>query len=331
MILSYRNIFYVFILILLSAVIGSFLLFWPKPPAISVVMAVYNCEKYLDQNITSVLNQSFSDFEFIIVNDASTDRSQEIIDKYAKQDKRIRTYKNKKNSGAAATRNEGLKHIRGKYTLVIDSDDALRPQALEKSYKRAEKENLDIFIFLPTAFNDKTQQYEYAPAINTHYLREHNLRVFSYRQIINDLFDVMMLCAWNKFIRTDLIKKNNLHFEAHKYYDDSYFAVMALLKAERIGYTEESLYIYRINRKGSQSNKYSDSEKLEGKLELSKALRDEFKKMNLPDDAYYNLIKWISITHHRYADLKLRKKSREFVVDTLNNYITKTSDVLEEQ
>ena len=326
MILSYRNIFYVFILILLSAVIGSFLLFWPKPPAISVVMAVYNCEKYLDQYITSVLNQSFSDFEFIIVNDASTDRSQEIIDKYAKQDKRIRTYKNKKNSGAAATRNEGLKHIRGKYTLVIDSDDALEPQALEKSYKRAKEDNLDVFMFQPMGFDDKTQIYGDVLAFDTVFFNDLNKKYFAYPQFIDNLFQVTLLFAWNKFLRTDLIKKNNLHFEAHKYYDDSYFAVMALLKAERIGYTEDELYIYRIRRDGSQTNTYSNNEKLSGKIKLAKALRSEFKKMNMPNGAYHSLIRWMSDDDIPDNDSKIRKYIKDFIADTRKNYISLRAD-----
>lgn len=314
---------------LLSIIIGGayaiYSLYYSDRPTVSVVMAVYNCEKYLDQSIASVLNQSFSDFEFIIVNDASTDRSQEIIDKYAKQDKRIRVYKNKKNSGAALTRNEGLRHVRGKYTLVMDSDDALRLQALEKSYKRAEKDNLDVFIFLPIGFNDQTQQFEYTPALNRGYFKNRNLRVFSYREFINDFFQVTLLFAWNKFIRTDLIKKNNLKFVPHKFYDDSFFTAMALLKAERIAYTEEELYLYRINRKGSQSDKYSDTEKLSGKLELAKALRYEFKKMNMPNGAYYSMSKWMSASNHPYADSKLKKEVRDFVADTLKNYVSATN------
>ncbi|MCQ2734635.1 MAG: glycosyltransferase [Alphaproteobacteria bacterium] len=313
-------------LVLLLLGWGIFAISTSHRPAVSVVMAVYNCEKYLDQNITSVLTQNFSDFEFIIVNDASTDRSQEIIDKYAKQDKRIRAYKNKNNSGAAATRNEGLKHIRGKYTLVIDSDDALEPRALEISYKRAERDNLDVFMFQAKGFNDKIQQFEYVAVLKRLYFKNHNLKIFSSRHIIDNIFQITLLFAWNKFIRTDLIKKNNLHFAAHTYYDDSYFTVMALLKAERISYTEEELYLYRFNRAGSQTSKYSDNEKLSGKLELAKALRSEFKKMNVPVGAYGSLIKWMSISNYPYANSKLKKDVRDFLDDTAKNYISLRAD-----
>ena len=315
------------VLLVLSAVgFGISAVHVLRRPEISVVTAVYNCEKYLDQNITSVLNQSFSDFEFIIVNDASTDRSQEIIDKYAKQDKRIRVYKNKKNSGAALTRNEGLKHVRGKYTLVMDSDDALEPQALEKSYKRAKEDHLDIFVFQPKGFNESTQQFEYAPAFDGIFFNDLGLKYFSYPQFIDNFFQVMLLTAWNKFIRTDFIKKNNLRFVPHKYYDDSYFTTMALLKADRIGYTEEELYIYRINRKGSQSNSYSDNEKLSGKLQLAVDLRHEFKKMNMPNGAYYSLIKWMEARNHSKADSSIQEAVQDFIADTYKNYISLRAD-----
>ncbi|MCQ2734636.1 MAG: glycosyltransferase family 2 protein [Alphaproteobacteria bacterium] len=330
MIFAHRKIFCALILLLLSVIIGSVAMFWPKTPAVSVVMAVYNCEKYLDQNITSVLTQNFSDFEFIIVNDASTDRSQEIIDKYAKQDKRIRAYKNKNNSGAAATRNEGLKHIRGKYTLVIDSDDALEPRALEISYKRAEKDNLDVFMFQPKGFDEKKQQFKDVMAFDNIFFNGLEEKYFAYPQFIDNLFQVTLLFAWNKFIRTDLIKNNNLHFAAHTYYDDSYFSVMALLKAKRVSYTEKKLYIYRFNREGSQTNKYSDEQKLYGKLELAKALRSEFKKMNVPVGAYRGMFRWMRDDNPN-DNSEIKKNIEDFLYDTEKNYILKANSVSGEQ
>ena len=235
-------------------------------------------------------------------------------------------FKNKVNSGAAATRNNGLIHVRGKYTLVIDSDDALEPQALSKSYKRAEEDNLDVFMFQPKGFNEKTQQFEYAPAFDIIFFNDLNVRFFSYPQFIDNLFQVTLLTAWNKLIRTDLIEKNNLRFAEHKYYDDSYFTTMVFLKAERISYTEEELYMYRINREGSQSNRYSDSEKLYGKLELAKALRYEFKKMKLQNGAYYSLIRWMSREKHPLADSKLQEEVQDFIADTYKNYISLRAD-----
>ncbi|MFH1503095.1 MAG: glycosyltransferase [Candidatus Diapherotrites archaeon] len=94
-----------------------------KNPKISVILPVYNAKKFLEETITSILNQSFEDFEFIIINDESKDKSLEIIKKYSKKDKRIILLNNKKNLGCVNTRNRGLKMARGEYIAVMDSDD----------------------------------------------------------------------------------------------------------------------------------------------------------------------------------------------------------------
>lgn len=290
-------------------------------PAISVVMAVYNSEKYLDDNIKSVLNQTFDDFEFIIVNDASTDKSQEIIDKYAMQDSRIRTFKNTKNSGAAATRNEGLKHVRGKYTLVIDSDDALMPNTLKTSFLFAERDNLDMFIFCTIAFNEQTKEFSYFPVLNRKYIQRRNLKIFNHTDFYEKTFDFALFHAWNKFIRTDIIKQHHLHFMPHKYYDDTYFSFMALFYAKRISYTWEQLYIYRINRKGSQSDRFSETEKLLGKLDAAKAIYKEMQQENFPLVSFRCMILWLNGRIHKNAEQVAFDKLDDFVVE-IGSYIS---------
>jgi len=95
-----------------------------KPnPKVSIVLPVYNAEKFLDECMNSILNQSFTDFEFIIINDESKDKSFEILKKYAKKDKRIILLNNKKNMGCVNTRNRGLKMAKGEYVAVMDPDD----------------------------------------------------------------------------------------------------------------------------------------------------------------------------------------------------------------
>jgi len=103
----------------------------PKTPKISVVMPAYNAEKYLDESISSILNQTFSDFEFIIIDDASRDNSKSIIKKFQRKDRRIKFLQNKRNLGVALTRNKGLKIARGEYIATFDADDISLPQRLE--------------------------------------------------------------------------------------------------------------------------------------------------------------------------------------------------------
>lgn len=108
---------------------------------VSVVMPVYNAEAYLKDAIESILNQTFTDFEFIIVDDASTDNSYKIIEEYSKKDIRIVVLVNEKNLGIAETRTKGTKYAKGKYIAVADADDISISTRLEKQYNYLEKIN----------------------------------------------------------------------------------------------------------------------------------------------------------------------------------------------
>lgn len=108
-------------------------------PKVSVIMPVYNRERYLSQAIESVLNQTYQDFELIVVDDGSTDRSPEIIRKYAERDKRVRCAFHEKNRGVSAARNTALDMAKGEWIAVIDSDDAWHPERLEKLLRIAEE------------------------------------------------------------------------------------------------------------------------------------------------------------------------------------------------
>ena len=116
-----------------------------RKPKISIIMPVYNAEKFLDESVRSVLNQTFNDFEFIIVNDCSTDNSLNIIKGYLKKDKRIVLIKNKKNIGVAASRSKGLKIAKGKYIVVFDADDVCLKNRLELQYAFMER-NKEIYL-----------------------------------------------------------------------------------------------------------------------------------------------------------------------------------------
>lgn len=102
-----------------------------KKPLISVVMPAYNAERYISEAIESILKQSFKDFELIIIDDCSTDKTPEIIQKYSKQDPRIKTYRNETNMKLAKTLNTGIKHANGKYIARMDADDVSLPNRLE--------------------------------------------------------------------------------------------------------------------------------------------------------------------------------------------------------
>jgi len=116
-----------------------------KKPTISVIMSVYNDQGYLGESVESILNQTFKDFEFIIIDDGSKDKSVKIIKDYIKKDKRIFLIENKKNIGLTKSLNEGLKKARGKYIARMDVGDVSFPNRLKKQFKFLE-ENRDVFL-----------------------------------------------------------------------------------------------------------------------------------------------------------------------------------------
>ena len=111
---------------------------------ISIIVPIYNAEKYLNKCIDSLVNQTKKELEFILVNDGSTDLSEDIIKSY--KDKRIKYFKNK-NQGIGKTRNFGIDKATGKYLMFLDSDDYLDINACEKLYNKAIKEKSDLVVF----------------------------------------------------------------------------------------------------------------------------------------------------------------------------------------
>lgn len=122
-----ENLFYVFVFILFFNVGISV-----SKPTVSVIMPTYNREELLPRAIDSVLSQTYKDFEFIIIDDGSTDNTLQLLKKYADKDNRIRVFRNDKNRGIAFSRERGLEVARGKYIAIMDSDDISLPNRLEK-------------------------------------------------------------------------------------------------------------------------------------------------------------------------------------------------------
>lgn len=265
-------------------------------PKISVIMPVYNTESYLVQSIKSVLKQSFKDFEFIIVNDASTDNSLKVINKYAAQDKRIRVFNMPKNSGAGAARNEGIRHIRGDYVLFVDSDDWMLSDMLEELYKQSVTYDLDMVLSDALVFDDSTQKLNFNwgwyPFLDVELLQRNNLEIFSYRDLPDDFFQIATKYPWNKLIRASLIKKYDLQFTHHKKHNDSIFITKAMLRAKRIGYVPQKLYVYREKRAGALTNQYIED--WQSVYEVFSVIKEDIENIEAYNLLKESLNKWIA-------------------------------------
>ena len=225
-----------------------------KNPLVSVIISIYNTEKYLRQCLDSVVNQTLREIEIICVNDGSTDNSLDILNEYAAKDKRIKVIcKENEGLGAASARNLGLTHVSGKYISILDSDDFFELDMLEKMAGRAEETDADIVVCGGMEYDDRNGKRKKAPFIlNTNYVPEKT--VFSYKDCPNSIYQLSAGMSWNKLYKRAFLNKHNLRFQRIKFTDDAYFTFAHMALAEKIAVVDELLTYYRINAGSSQTD-----------------------------------------------------------------------------
>jgi glycosyltransferase involved in cell wall biosynthesis len=180
-----------------------------QDPAISIILPVFNSENYLADTIESIINQSFKDFELIIINDGSKDSSGKICDNYAEKDKRIKVV-HKENGGICDARNTGMRIASGEYLTFCDHDDIYLPDLLLEGYSLAKKNNADIIKYgryTKYLKNNKEKKSTKTIFDNRYYSRE-DIRenYFTLRMI------EMLDCVWDAMFRRELIISNSIEF-----------------------------------------------------------------------------------------------------------------------
>lgn len=217
-------------------------------PKISVIMPVYNAEKYLHESIESILRQTFVDFELILINDGSKDNSLNLCIEYAKLDTRIKIV-SKENGGVSSARNRGIKEARGRYMLFIDSDDQVIESFFEKSYKAAVDNHADISVFgiIMETYEDNQKVQE------DKYTLMDSQNVYTPYTLLNDWdkkFPAICICApFAKLYTAKIIKENGIYFDENmSRAEDTYFNLQLLQYAQIIYFSKECYYRYlRIN------------------------------------------------------------------------------------
>lgn len=224
-------------------------------PKISVLMPAFNVEKYIGMAIDSVLNQTFSDFELIIINDGSTDDTGAIIEKYKDMDSRIRVY-HLENRGVASVRNQLVSYARGEYLAFIDSDDEFKENYLECLYENAIKYNADITMSSYYKYNEIEQKYYFAVLEQGYDVKEFTSRQVyeNYYSSVNG-YNITLVVAWGKLFKRDLLTK--LYFPSGKMHEDSFTIYKAYLIAKKIVYVNKNLYMYRQRTNSIMSSKWS--------------------------------------------------------------------------
>ncbi len=201
-------------------------------PKVSVVMAVYNAQAFLNETLDCVLNQTLREIELICVDDGSTDASLEILNARAAGDARM-TVVTQKNATAGVARNEGIRRATGKYLSLLDADDRFENDMLEVSYAACEEAGAEIGVFRCDRFDDRTGVVSSAAwALRDEYLPKK--RPFSWRDMPDRLFFAFVGWGWDKLFLREFVEQNELRHQALRTTNDMYFVFTALASAEKI-------------------------------------------------------------------------------------------------
>lgn len=227
-------------------------------PTVSIIVPVYNAENYLHKCINSLLNQNFSDFEIILVNDGSKDASGSICDKFAHSDNRIKVI-HKENGGVSSARNRGLDEASGKYIMFCDSDDFVKEEFCAPMLNLAnDDEDCLIFSGITELWEDKSREL-LCPAY------PEGESVILTNNEFCDLFVELNLCnqftlmnmPYNKLFSRKVIEKHNLRFDTDiNYNEDFIFNLLYLDKVSSVKIYNKSVYNYYMDAPGSLCKKY---------------------------------------------------------------------------
>lgn len=206
-------------------------------PKVSVIVPIYNVEKYLEKCINSLLSQTVEDIQIILVNDGSKDNSGNIAKEYEKNNKNRIIYVEKENGGLSDARNYGLKYATGDFIAFLDSDDYIEKNAYEEMYNKAIEENADYvecdFIW---EFPNKIR-------VDKQYPYKNKKEMLSFVRVV----------AWNKLIKRQLITDNNLEFPKGLRYEDVEFTYKLIPFINKFAYVDKP-FIHYVQRKGSIAN-----------------------------------------------------------------------------
>lgn len=260
---------------------------------ISVIIPVYNSEKYIKRCIDSVLGQTYQNYEIILVDDGSTDRSGEICDEYAEQRNFIRVI-HQNNKGQAAARNVAIELAKGEWISFVDSDDMIHPQMLEILYNATQKDKVSISICDSIAdkripvdfFENQEEKIEYL-AINEESMRKLFYLEKNYYWI-----------AWAKLIRKEIIQKRI--FTEGKIFEDNAVVCQWLYEAKRVAICNNEMYFYCTESESTVRSEFNVK-----KLDYLWALEQQILFYRVVQ--YYNMVNIVTKAYMSYADVVFEK------------------------
>lgn len=288
---------------------------------ITVIMPVYNVENYLSQAIESVIYQTYENLEIILIDDGSTDQSGNICDKYAQIDTRIEVI-HQENKGLSGARNSGLEVATGEYIMFIDSDDIFPKDACEKMLRYIQEKDADYVVGNYTNMSEDGTIWD-KPIFDTDKYVEFRLSIEDYTHS----FYTMNSGVWNKIFKKSFLDKINIRFVERVPAEDAIFTTYCFMKAEKVYYTPEIVYHYRL--------RYSESISTNGSkkyfLGINKAYRiiyQNFKENNHLDFYRFYYAKSMNYILYKFIDSdKLTKEERIEVLGQMKWFYMLSNDL----
>ena len=278
---------------------------------VSIIVPIYNVEKYLDRCISSILNQSYRNLEIILVDDGSTDGSREICDTYARKDNRVKVI-HQENQGVATARNAGLDGCRGDFISFVDSDDYIHPDFIKYLYTKLIETDSDICMCNYIT----TDEWDYSNKIDWN----KKVDVYNAHQLL-DLFYSDMHCniimLWNKIVKRECI--SDIRFDDGYINEDEGTSFKFIYKARRIVFCEEVLYYYFSREKSITGAPYDTK-----RLDILKAFenRMRFYKEH-GEQSFFNrecMFYLSEILTNYYKVHKLLENNREILQELKKKY-----------
>lgn len=253
---------------------------------ISVIVPVYNVEKYLSRCIDSLIRQSYSNIEILLVDDGSKDESLSICKEYEAKDSRIHVF-HKENEGLGLTRNYGVEQATGEYITFVDSDDYLTLDAIDSMVKKAVETDADVVI-ASHYYKNKKQEIELSERLYCGTEIKEILMVHMMGNNGNQL-DALTYTAWGKLYKKEIFTKNRLLFPSERklIWEDLAFSVEAYPLCEKVYILHKPVYYYCFNE-GSLTHTYKPN-KINLVMILYRYMKKRIQELNLSADAQFRL------------------------------------------
>lgn len=286
----------------------------------SIIIPCYNIEKYISKTLESVFNQTFKDFEIILINDGSNDKTGEILDSYSNKDNRIRVI-HKENEGVSEARNIGIRNATGEYIYFLDGDDLIENTLLERANEVFKNNKIEIFSF---GFN---MVYEDGKIKRRYSEEEYNNQIINSKEFLSLFFNKKVgqhICSF--IVKKDIIENKIFFTKGLERGEDLEFQIKMLLENVNLFYDKTPFFKY-VSREGSvvQSKVKLNIFKF---LEVLEKFRKEIKDEKLKKDLeyffityYFYIVKEMAIkgyTEEVYNQAILILKKYEYILNTLN-------------